>query len=152
METIQITKENALKAYKKANKEGKALLTDLIGENVLNQKITERVKTFNDACDVLGINTSSVFQGNEWPDDIAYKKLKVIVKALNEGWNPDFSNKNESKYYPWFKFTPGVGFSYDDFRYVHTLTVVGSRLCYKTAELAEYAAKQFKKEYNEFLN
>jgi len=27
-------------------------------------------------------------------------KMSIIVKALNEGWEPDWDNDNEPKYYP----------------------------------------------------
>jgi hypothetical protein len=27
--------------------------------------------------------------------------LMVIFEAINDGWEPDFSNHNQAKYYPW---------------------------------------------------
>ena len=35
-------------------------------------------------------------------DIIAFAKLRVIVEALNEGWNPTFS-ESEYRYYLWFR-------------------------------------------------
>ena len=73
------------------------------------QDITERIKTFEDACEELG---------NEHPlvkeycsvvninlditkDLISYLKLRIIITALNEGWTPAF-DEDECRYYPWF--------------------------------------------------
>ena len=54
-EKISIQKENVLNAYKQASKEQKALLENMFGKDVFNPKdIIERVKTFEDACEVLG--------------------------------------------------------------------------------------------------
>lgn len=67
--------------------------------------ITERVKTFEDACNVLGKNHPLICQYNNI-DDVdsnlnAYLKLRIIVAALNEGWTPKFT-VDECRYYPWF--------------------------------------------------
>lgn len=72
--------------------------------------ITERIKTFTDACDALGDNHPLVsqcyraiaaFKYEPMAENlIAYTKLRVICAALNEGWKPTF-NKDEHRYYPW---------------------------------------------------
>lgn len=74
-------------------------------------EITERIKTFEDACKELGDNHPFVLQYNTLRDsggngidvaDIAaYIKLRIIAAALNEGWEATF-DKNECRYYPWF--------------------------------------------------
>ena len=55
-------------------------------------KITEKVKTFEDACNVLGISTDlpdcSALPGDNRHID-AYYQLVTIAKALNDGWEPD---------------------------------------------------------------
>lgn len=77
-----------------------------------DRPIMERVKTFEDACKVLGEEHELVEQYNgiatigldETGDDIiAYLKLRIIASALNEGWKPRFE-KGEYRWYPWFKF------------------------------------------------
>jgi predicted flap endonuclease-1-like 5' DNA nuclease len=119
--------------------------------------ITKRVKTYADACSVIGIepmNEEVLAKLGFTKDEIAYRKLKTIAEALNEGWLPDWSNSNEYKYWPWFVFHgAGAGFAC-----AHTLnaasytaTAVGSRLCFKTRELAAYAGTQFIDIYNDFL-
>ena len=74
-----------------------------------DRPVTERIKTFEDACGELGnehpfvksyekyVNTAS----GEEVDVVAYLKLRIIAAALNEGWEPTF-DKYEWRYYPWF--------------------------------------------------
>lgn len=119
--------------------------------------ITDRVKSFEDACNEIGIDASSMFPGGENTDgDIksiqAYAKLIIIARALNEGWTPDWSNHNQYKYVPWFKEKSGFGLAYGGYDIWRTSTHVGSRLCFKTSDLAEYAGKQFANEYRDFLS
>lgn len=119
--------------------------------------ITEKVKTFEDACEVLGIDgdviTGSINDALAGDADsiTAYAKLIIIARALNEGWVPDWSNGRQYKYIPWFEHKSGFGLSYFVYGGWYTLTYVGSRLCYKTEELAKYAATQFADLYNDFL-
>ena len=109
-EKISIQKENVLNAYKQASKEQKALLENMFGKDVFNPKdIIERVKTFEDACEVLGEEHSYVqeYRGvaninfDFTQDIIAYLKLRIICAALNDGWKPTNSD-GECRYYPWF--------------------------------------------------
>ena len=134
-------------------------LTIALGEakKSKSKSITDRVKSFEDACQELGyggtvsIEVPKVLDGDK--DSIgAYAKLIIIVRALNEGWTPDWNDTNEYKYYPWMEYKSGVGFSCLDFVNSFSGSGVGSRLCFKTRELAEYAAKQFQDLYNEFFN
>lgn len=117
--------------------------------------IKERIKTFSDVLNYHGIHEDDFEEGNEEleADEIAYRQVKLIVKALNEGWLPDWTNSGQSKYFPWFNMgsSSGSGFScnvYDDW---YTYSHVGSRLCFKTRELAEYAGKQFKEIYKQYM-
>lgn len=161
MTPITITQKNALAAYQTADENGKKLIKALLGDQLeLNQKITDRVKTFKDACDVLGIDPdlgdASELLSYSGSDPImigakALAKLSIISKALNEGWAPDWSNTNEYKYYAWFKYNSGLGLSCNDYASTLSRTRVGSRLCFRTSELAEYAGNQFLDIYNEFL-
>ena len=82
---------------------------------VAPKDITKRVKTYADACAVLGIepmNETVLAKLGFTKDEIAYRKLKTIAEALNEGWRPDWANSNEYKYWPWFVYNPAsAGFS-----------------------------------------
>lgn len=109
-EKISIKREKVLNAYKQASKEQKALLENMFGKEMFQPKnIIERVKTFEDACEVLGEDHQYVKAYREWmrisyadcKDITAYLKLRIICAALNEGWKPTFSD-GECRYYPWF--------------------------------------------------
>lgn len=116
--------------------------------------VIERIKTFEDACRELGLSTVQIGVDGLSDDEKsihAYAKLIIIARALNEGWTPDWNNTNQYKYVPWFKENSGFGLSYNDFVGWISTTNGGSRLCYKTRELAEYAAKQFADIYKDFL-
>ena len=109
----------------------------------------------------------------------AYARLVIIAEALNEGWNPKFDG-DECRYYPWFyifskreyeeldedekKECRVVGRSSNNavayggvvyaFAYVASSNAdspYGSRLAFKTRELAEYCGKQFIDIWERFL-
>lgn len=109
----------------------------------------------------------------------AYARLVIIAEALNEGWKPKFDG-DECRYYPWFyiytkaeyeeldedekKDCRVVGRSLSnasahggvvcaDAHYAssHSSTGYGSRLAFKTRELAEYCGKQFIDIWERFL-
>ena len=110
-EKISIQKKNVMNAYKQATEEQKALLENMFGKDVFNPKdIIERVKTFDDACNELGEEHSYVqeYRGvaninfDFTQDIIAYLKLRIICAALNEGWKPQYTEK-ENRWCPWFR-------------------------------------------------
>ncbi len=160
MNKLNVTIENAAIAHKGADEKGRKLLEDLFGKEHFTPKpITERVKSFEDACWVLDMEPDDVLPYSEDTTDKeeininAYAKLKTIAKALNEGWVPDFSHGNQAKYYPWLKSNgSGLGLSFFGCGDGRSDSNVGSRLYYKTAELAKYAGTQFIKIYNQFNN
>jgi hypothetical protein len=152
MQIITITKEMATAAYKNADTKEKQLLENLLGkENILPQKITDRIKTFDDALNAVDANTGKSIDtllaiNSTDPILVAAKisaMLMVICKALNEGWKPNWTNSSEYKWYPYFDMSSGSGLSFDTADGWNTHTTVGSRLCFKSRELAEYAGKQF---------
>ena len=107
---VSIKKEYVLNAYKHASEEQKALLENMFGKDMFKPKnIMERVKTFEDACEVLGEEHPYVqeYRGvaninfDFTQDIIAYLKLRIICAALNDGWKPTFSD-DEYRFYPWF--------------------------------------------------
>jgi hypothetical protein len=156
METIQIDKAKVLATYLQSDDSVKKILESLIGDQ-LTLKITDRVKTFVDACTVLGITPVDVLHAahsDYLKRDIksinAYQQLIVITRALNEGWEPNWNDDEEYKYYPWF-YLDSPGFRFCDASYYCTDSTVGSRLCFRSRELAEYAAKQFIDLYKEFM-
>lgn len=109
----------------------------------------------------------------------AYARLVIIAEALNEGWKPKFDG-DECRYYPWFYIytkaeyeeldedekkdcgvvgrsfsnayaSGGVVCAYASYASSTSNTVFGSRLAFKTRELAEYCGKQFIDIWERFL-
>lgn len=158
MRTLQIKQDSLLAAFRNAGKEGKQVLSDLFGKQVaLYDNITDRVKSFEDACQVLGISTN-VPEVKGLPRKhqkaiIANYKLIVIAEALNEGWKPNWQDSDEYKYYPWFDMSnpAGVGFSITNATASNTNAKLGSRLCLKNRELAIYFGQTFTDLFNDSL-
>jgi hypothetical protein len=152
MATLTINDKQAREIYPTASPEIKAILENSFGGiQFFSQKITDRVQSFEDACEVLSVNPQSVTCDQDTPDEAAYKQLKVIVKALNEGWTPDWKDDDECKWYPWFYVHSPSGFRLHHAAYHYAYSFVGSRLCFKSRELAEYAASQFESIYKTFF-
>lgn len=135
--------------------------------------VRKRIKTFEDACREIGIdaeawNRDKISLGLE-PDVLAFLKLRIIVKALNEGWEPQFT-EDECRYYPWFilytreeynkldeeeksrvvyrsnynaNALGGVSFAPAAYDSSFSNASVGVRLAFKTSELAAYCGRQF---------
>lgn len=109
----------------------------------------------------------------------AYARLVIIAEALNEGWKPKFDG-DECRYYPWFYIytkaeyeeldedekkdcrvvgrsdsdagaSGGVVYASAGGASSRSGTVDGSRLAFKTRELAEYCGKQFIDIWEKFL-
>ena len=111
--------------------------------------IRDRVKSFIDACDVLGISKELPSFLRDAPKRyIALYKLETTIKALNEGYWPNWENENEFKYWNWFKMKGGFS-SYRTY-YTHTTTSVPSALCLRTNDLAVHAAKILLEECKEY--
>lgn len=178
---MEIKIENVKAAFNTADESGKKLLLALFPElssetaqKADNRPVTERIKTFEDAMLELGEEHPFV---KEWhlgenlsPELEAYLQLRVICAALNEGWEPKFT-EDESRWYPWFwlytrdeiermdeqqkqdrnlmftgdYITDYAGFACARSSYAPSAayTAVGSRLCLKSEALAVYCGKQF---------
>jgi len=120
-----------------------------------------KIKTFEDACIALGIS-AAIPDFSNTPEKhqkafIAHYQLVIINQALNEGWEPNWGDWSEYKYYAWFDFekgsdkSSGFGFSYGVWTLSSATTDVGSRLCYKSSELAKYAGQQFLELYKDYF-
>lgn len=112
------------------------------------QDIRDKVKSFLDACKVLGIDPESVYSKSDSKIIIAFKKLMIIIQALNEGWYPNWNNESEYKY--WNYFNMKGGFSYSNTDYYYANTNVPSALLLKSRELAVHAAEIALEEYKDY--
>lgn len=162
-------------------KEINGVMTLVLTEEKDNRPVTERIKTFEDACNELGeenvlvqayrtaeFNTSG--NQNDVSDVVAYLKLRVIAKALNEGWEPQFTT-NECRFAPWFYLYTkeeidkmdeeekkklwlfcggshfgaacGLAFASSGSAWAVSDAYVSSRLAVKSETLAKYFGQQF---------
>ena len=84
---------------------------------------------------------------------VALNRLFTIADAWNkeDGFVPDFSDWNQAKYYPWFKYDKdAAGFVCAPTHHTPALALanIGSRLCFKTRDRATQFGKQFAELYN----
>ena len=182
---MEIKKENLLKALNTGSDSVKETILAIFPElkEEAEQKadkrpVKERIKTFEDACEVLGNNHPFIQAYKCWendgvnnqPDIDAYLKLRIICAALNEGWEPKFT-EDEWRCYPWFYLYTqqelddmeddekqerhmidtgdyeteycGFGYALSNYAPSDTNARFGSHLCLKNSELATYCGKQF---------
>jgi len=145
--------ETAKRVYNQAPSWYKEVLEDEFGKEKLTKREFTDIKTIEDARLATGHSAGYLKMSDpESQDEWAYRMIKMIAKAINNGWIPDWSNTNQAKWYPYFKVLPsGSGFSDSNTDDLYELTGVGSRLCFESSEKAEYAAKQFEDLYTQFL-
>ena len=177
---MEIDVKNIKAAYRTATESERTLLFTLfpdlhLGEEEKdNRPVTERIKTFEDACAELGDSNPMVLAyrdtNDNMPDITAYMKLRIITAALNEGWQPQFTEE-EWRWYPWFCLWTdeelsnksdewkqehalkdfgnfqgewaGFAYAYSNNAPSNTNAHFGSRLCYKSEALADYSGRQF---------
>ena len=85
---------------------------------------------------------------------IALNKLFTIAEKWNkeDGFVPDFSNKGQWKYFPWFKYegeAAGFVFAFAPAAVSYAPAAFGSRLCFKSESRAEEFGKKYVDLYNE---
>ena len=112
--------------------------------------IRDKVKSFLDACSVLSINPNTVYSETDSIDDKAFKRLKIMIKALNEGWYPNWDDENEYKYMNYFKMKGG--FSFWDTDIYSTTTFVPSALSLKNKDLALHMIEIALEDYKEYYS
>lgn len=145
---------------------------DFTLEEIESKEINEVVTTYEEAREYLGGKPNADFtvakkilSGNHVKLDdvanlvsevnpkhikalIAYNRLCTIAQAWNkaDGFEPDFSNTSQYKYFPWFEYSrDAAGFVCANTHYTATCAYasLGSRLCFMTRERAEQFGKQF---------
>ena len=107
---VKINLEKAREWYNSGNESLKEVALQAFKESELMVNPWKAIKTFEDACRVLGINPKTV--------DLIYDahlqnmyKLQIVKKALNGAdWEPKLNTG--TTYYPWMRYYP-KGNSYD---------------------------------------
>ena len=152
---LEISEKTARRLYKDSSNEFKTTLEETFGKDFFSGKVTDRVKTYEDACVETGeipINEADLLKAGFTSDEIVYRKIKTITKALNEGWIADWKDGVQQKWIPWFMLSSaGFVFSATRYRCSYASAGYGSRLCFKSNELATYAGKQFTDLYKSFI-
>lgn len=194
MSEIRYTEEDIITAYAKADRSSRETLRKLFprllsrhGDDKDRPPVTERVKTLEDAVAAIGhshhlcraLHALQEALGDEpcCADITAYAKLRVICAALNEGWQPKFTER-ETRWQPKFtlysedetdELPPAKFRAYSIFktgarrsgypyagrpvtRSIGDYDAEGSAaLCLATPEIAEYCAMQFRDLWLDFL-
>ncbi|MGA2406635.1 MAG: hypothetical protein ABSF81_07790 [Bacteroidales bacterium] len=107
------------------------------------------ITSFEDACEVLNLDPNKFPDLSGVPLDyrrsiIAYHKLLIIYKAINDIWTPNYKNYYQVKFYPWIKGEL-IGSSS-----TRTHSYIGN-LCCDSPEKAEFIIEHFKDEYIDYL-
>ncbi len=185
---IDFTQEQLVAFYRSTSADGRKAVKEALGEKFSEiLPATERVKTYEDAVNELGEDNPIVVAAStaSWrfpeavnKDLVAYMKMRVIVAALNDGWEPQFV-PGEQRWYPWYELISKEDYeamsedekqerrcvgrsNFDAYAYgglvfsgAHYASSVssasgGSRLAFKSEELAEYSGKQFAELFADF--
>lgn len=126
------------------------------------------IKTFEDACEHLGLNAYNILHKYQFcPDHIqALIKLEIITRALNDGWKDPLDDScprfglygfaltdrevQTGRYddYVQIHYTrpdgsAGLGCAHSSYGWSYSGSTIGSRLVYKTRELARYSLETF---------
>ena len=119
--------------------------------------IKEQIKTLQDAIDELGEQDEEVKFlrllepiGKE-THVYGRQEAVVIAKALQEDWVADFSDSDQRKYTPYYEVSSAGGFVYLGYGRWHTVTYVGSHLCFHSSELTKYFGTQFIEIHRKYL-
>ena len=116
----------------------------------------KEIKSYEDACKVLGIqpiseNAVAAFPKEDRKSMLAYHKLTIIARAINGGWKPDWNDRTQYKYYPVFYYeNAGLSYASTSNAATYTYAYIGSRLCFQTEAMSDYAADTFADLYTDF--
>ena len=126
----------------------------IISENelkLIEEVDCQEIKTMSDVYRVNGITKLTTPPETK---ERYYEDLILVAKALNGNWKPDWNDMNENKWFPYFNYFSALRFSYTNAICTFELTGsdIGSRLCFKNEQIAEYAGKTFIEQYEKIMN
>lgn len=113
--------------------------------------IREQVTSYQAAAVICNLTDKEI------ASDAAFVKLCRIAKALNEGWVPDWNDWSKRKYWIYSNYiysvffggyadsgsTAGFGCSTTGNAPSNLYAYIGSRLCFKSADLANHVISTF---------
>ena len=149
------------------------------------EKEWNQIETLEDAMYKLGLDHPlvQVYRNNKYlqedseKDVLAYLKLRIVTAAINDGWEPKFSN-GEKRWFPWFYIYTaeelkelsdeerkrvvgraggnansfgGLVYSYAGIASSYSSTAAGVRLAFESEEKADYAGLKFLALYADYL-
>lgn len=140
-----------------------------------------QIETLEDAMYKLGLDHPlvQVYRNNKYlqedseKDVLAYLKLRIITAAINDGWEPKFTN-DELRWFPWFyiytaeelkelsdeeirrayndaSYDGGLVYSGADYASSDSSENDGVRLAFESEEKADYAGRKFIDIYADYL-
>lgn len=157
MKTLQLSDKKARELYDTGSSELKTILEESFPEGFFSMDITDRIKSYEDACEYLGvepIDEDKLMNLGLTTHDIAYQKICAIVKALNEGWVPDVCDSSVYRYYPYFRTNgspSAFAFYYSTYASSNAIAGSGSRLALKSEKLSNYCGTQFIELWKQFI-
>lgn len=145
--------------YRESSPQGKSILEKQYGKEkfINDMKITERVKSVGDAIEIAKPDQAEIelLSYNGTNDRMIGTKHALILfmlsEVLNEGKEADWDNDDERKWFPVWDMRSGFGFSGANYGTWAPYSDVGSRLCFRTRELAIHAAKIAPESYKYFM-
>lgn len=119
------------------------LLNKLIDTKSEKYNIIDRIQDFSDVLELVEVSPKQFRESckNLTEDEIAYKALKLITSAYNQGWKPNWNDYGEAKYYAWFRITTST--SATAASSFALSPHIGSRLVFKDRDSCMDAANKF---------
>ena len=152
MQKLQIEKSDAVKLFKSAPEYFKKVLIATFGDKCFNGNIIDRINSFEDALEEKGKRPEEIFRASDPRHRIAQDKIEFIISVINEDFKPDFSNSNQNKWCPFFKWSgSGFVFTHSYYYYDYSAAGTGARLCCETEAKSNHMGQQFIELYNDFL-
>jgi hypothetical protein len=158
-QVLNITMDNAIKAYNEGCNDVKRVLENLLGKTTfIPANIREQINGWDDIIRLSGVNPDDYkLRSGETADELAQRQVKLIASVYNQGTVLDPLNTSQYKYFPWFRIVKdankpsGFGLSYFFFGCWGSDSTVGVRLCFKSSADAEDAGKKFISIYENLL-
>lgn len=122
-----------------------------------------QIKSFEELCEKKGWDPTAIlpdvskFPAKHQPALLATAKMYLVAEELNGDWAPDWNDRSEYKWLPWFDMEvdgnnpSGFRFGAASYGIPGTYSTGGSRLCYRSEKLAKYAGETFIDLYRDMM-
>lgn len=155
MQVLKIDATTARREYPSASPAMKAIFDQSFPAGFFSSDPIDRIKTMSDVFVECGVDEKLFYEACERAelseDVIGHMESKLISKAFNGDWVPNWDDSYEDKWYPWFYLNGPSGFRFGGSHYVSAVTTVGSRLCFKKKAHSDYAGVTFLHIYKKSL-